>query len=257
LNSTCSISNLVFVCAVKFEKQGEKFVEKVSPFFEWQEYLCHVRDTEPSSIIDEEKIKRTKSRDFAVVEEMSALLELCIKGPVTTSAIKTLKGKCPEFVPDDFDYYAEKLSLVNLAEKRGEQLYCTSDTSEWLKMNMVNRALYLYRHPANAPLDSSEYCQSKILHDAEKSVARIVHAGWVLLDDFLEGVLIPLNESHIITLARQGKNWKYQLPNYSEKELDFFKMVINTWLFDFGMTATWNLRGKRMLPPHSSRTRIV
>ncbi|NGX38361.1 MAG: hypothetical protein K1000chlam2_01534 [Chlamydiae bacterium] len=236
-----------FVCCVRYVREKKGFKEVITPFHEWCEYLCHVRDTEPASIIDEEKIDRIKSNDFAATEEMALMLELAQKKPITAAAIGTLQKKCSEFNERDFESYAEKLCTINLADRDGEKLVCTSDALEWLKMKPYDRAIYLYRHPLNgidSPNLPEELCEPRIVREAEKSVSRIVNSGWVFLEDFLKGIFIPLKESHIVSLVRQGRSWKYQLPHYTESELNFFKTVIKNWLFEAGITA-WGTKDGR------------
>jgi len=236
-----------FVCCVKYTREGNKFREWITPFHEWQEYLCQVRKTEPNPIIDEESIEREKSSDFGVVEEMSALLEMAKKGPITASNIRKIQEIYPEFDSDDFESYVNKLISVNLAAREGEKIACTSDSLEWLNMDLSDRAIYLYRHPKNI-LDA-DYLPEELLHlrvirEAEKSVSRITSGSWVFLDDFLRGVFIPLNESHMITLVCKGRHWKYALPQYTEKELRFFRAIIEQWLFQAGITALGTKNGR-------------
>ncbi|MBS0629141.1 MAG: hypothetical protein JSS30_02820 [Verrucomicrobia bacterium] len=236
-----------FVCCISYKRKGDRFVEMITPFFEWQEYLCHVRDTEPVSIIDEETIKRLRKSDFGVIEEMAAILELAQKGAITRSAIPSIQKKHPEFEASDFDRHVQKLCQLNLAERSGDKIFCTSDSLEWLKMKNADRAIYLYRHPLNSPTFPSlpqELNSQRLVREAEKSVARVVNAGWVYMDEFIKGIFIPLKESHHITLKKLGRNWKYQLPEYTEIEVDFFQAVISRSLFEAGITALGTKDGR-------------
>lgn len=236
-----------FVCCIRYKKKGDRFVEMITPFFEWQEYLCHVRDTEPTPIIDEEKIKRWKPSDFGVVEEMAAILELAQKGPITRSVIPAIQKKLPHFEESDFDRHVQKLCQVNLADRNGDKVLCTSDSAEWLKMKNPDKAMYLYRHPLNNFISASlpaELCTHRLVREAEKSVTRVANAGWVMMEDFLGGIYIPLKESHCITLKKLGRHWKYQLPEYTETELDFFQAIVSRWLFESGVTALGTKDGR-------------
>ncbi len=236
-----------FACCIKFAREKKSFKQIISPFHEWQEYLCHVRDTEPASIIDEEKVQRVKENDFALVEEMSAILELAKNKPITKAIIPSLLKQYPEFDEEEFSYYVEKLCALNLADQERQQTVCTSDSLAWLKMDLTDRALYLYRHPLNYLEDPDlpeELCQHRMLREAEKCLSRTVNTGWVFLDDFIKAIFIPLKEEHMIKLVRQGRTWKYQLPEYSEKEISFFKAVIQNWLFELGITALGTVAGR-------------
>ncbi|NGX26458.1 MAG: hypothetical protein K940chlam6_00379 [Chlamydiae bacterium] len=236
-----------FVGCIKYIKEKKAFKQIITPFHEWKDYLCHVRDTEPSSIIDVEKVKRFKTSNFAVIEEMSAILEFAKKGPITEAIIPSLKKKCPEFDENDFSYYIKKFCTLNLADQNEKEIVCTSDSVEWLKTDLIDRALYLYRHPLNYledPKLPDELCSHRHLREAEKSICRVVNTGWVFLDNFIKAIFIPLKEDHMIKLVRLGRTWKYRLPEYSEKEIAFFKAVIQNWLFEQGITALGSLEGR-------------
>lgn len=236
-----------FVSCIRYKRKGDRFIEVITPFQEWQEYLCYVRDTEPTPIIDEEKIKRLKTSDFSVLEEMSTILELAQIRPITRAVIPTIQKKHPSFEVADFDRYVHKLCQINLAQRSGEKIQCTSDSLDWLKMNNAEKAIYIYRHPLNMLAHASlpeELCSQRLVREAEKSVARVANAGWVFLDDFLKGVFIPLKESHLINLKKLGRHWKYQLPEYTETEISFFQAVISRCLFEVGITALGTKDGR-------------
>ena len=234
-----------FVCCVKYVKEKGKFKQVVTPFHEWREYLCHVRNTEPSPIIDEETIQRKKSNDFASIDEMSAILELAVEAPITEASIKAARKKCPEFLSQDFGPFTETLCDLNLASREGEKIVCTSDSAGWLKMSLEDRAMYIYRHPSrvisNVKEDLSDH---KHVREAEKSVARIANSGWVFMDDFIKGISIPLNHEHFILLQRVGRNWKYELPKYTNEEIEFFKAIVQKWLFEVGITTLGTKDGR-------------
>lgn len=226
-----------FAACVQYKKKKDVFVEVVTPFHEWQEYLFHVRDTESNAIIDDEKVVRLKGDDFAVVQEMSALLELAQAQKLSAAA---LKKKCPEFVEKDFEYYLKKLSLLNLIKSNQGKWECTSDGEGWLKMKPLDKAIYLYRHPLNTIQQQgipSGLNTQRTVREAEKSLTRLRSRQWFLLEEFLKGICIPLNSDQLISLQKQGRLWKYQLPEYSEEELQFFRIVITRWLFDVGLVA--------------------
>jgi len=236
-----------FVGCVKYVKDKNKFKQVITPFQEWKQYLCHVRDTEPCSLIDEEKVERVKANDFAVVEEMSTILQLATKGSITKDLLPAVQKKHPDLDESDFSCYVEKFCLLNLASQNGNEIVCTSDSVTWLKMDLVDRAIFLYRHPLNSLVDSKlspQLCQHRLVKEAEKSTVRVVKAGWVFLDDFIKGIFIPLKEEHQIKLVCHGRTWKYQLPQYSKEEVSFFKAVIQNWLFEVGITALGKVDGR-------------
>lgn len=234
-----------FVACVKYVRDHGKFKQVITPFHEWKQYLQHVKETEPSPIIDEEMIEREKASNFGVLEELSAMVSLASKTPITEASLQAIRKKCPEFQEEDFWNYAEKLCHLNLLSQDGEKLICTSDSQQWLDMEVDDRALYLFRHPGNKIEGAAkELSDQRHVREAEKSVSRVANVGWVFLDEFIKGIFIPLKEEHMIRLRRQGKNWKYQLPEYSEEEIAFFKTVICDWLFHVGITALGTCEGR-------------
>lgn len=221
-----------FIGCVKYVREKGQFNQVITPFSEWKEYLCHVRDTDPSPILDEESIKRVQKSDFGVIEEMSSLLERAQNSSVDLKNAR---------------YLGKKLCSLNLADKEGNKLVCTSDSEGWLKMSLVDRALYLYRHPLNQMLSSElpeELCNARLVREAEKSLIRIANSGWIYLDDFIKGIYIPLRQEHEIRLVRLGRTWKYQLPEYSQDEIAFFKAIIQNWLFELGFAALGTHEGR-------------
>ncbi len=100
--------------------------------------------------------------------------------------------------------------------------------------SLETKALELYRHPPEIPH----------VREIEKSIKRVLHGGWVVFEDFLRGVFVPLSEQSVISLKRTGKHWKYVLPVYSEEEKGHIRKVIFEWLHQCGITAVGTAHGK-------------
>lgn len=236
-----------FIACVKYEKEKNKFRQIITPFQEWKEYLSFVQHTEPKSIFEEEKIKRFKNSDYAVIDEISMIVELASKRFISKADAAEIKKRCPQFDPNHFDAYVSKLTMINLLSQKGREWTCTSDSVDWLKMDTRNRALYLYRHPLNyldAPHLPEDLCQHKTVREAEKTLCRAVDAGWIYLEDFIKGIFIPLKEEHSIQLQRLGRIWKYRLPEYTKEEIAFFKAIVQNWAFGLGLTALGTIEGR-------------
>ncbi len=207
-----------FACCLVFEKEGDHWLEFVAPFHEWKEFLCFFRATEPICI-DPKEIIQPDPRDFAFIEEMSSLLLKAKKSPLQVAKSAPL----------------EKLCLLKLADYIDGKLYALEAGDAWLDLSLENRALHLYRHPNNRIL--SLVGAEKYLREAEKAIKRVLHGNWVYFDDFLKGILVPLNENSIVMLKRFGKHWKYSLPTYTEEEKALFRASIFEWLYEFGMVS--------------------
>lgn len=239
-----------FVCCLTYEKEDEYWLESVAPFYEWREYLLFLKATEPVPI-PEEGVTRNRERDFAFIEDLSALLLLAKKSPIPLnevvhqlSPLLTLSAQTSQdlsFAQRYINSLAEKLCLVQLAEQREGLLFAQERGNEWLNMSLEMRALHLYRHPMNRLLKTSlpfDLTSERNIHEAEKSVKRALHGRWVLFDDFIRGVLVSLSEKSVVTLKRNGKHWKYTLPVYTDEEKSLIHATLFEWLFETGMVAT-------------------
>ena len=215
-----------FACCLVFEKEDDHWLEYVTPFHEWREYLCFFNATEPLCLDPKDPIEAISESDFAFIEEMSTLL--------LNSRVESLEVKESPAI--------RKLTLLKLAEYADGKLQTVETGDTWLDLSNENKALHLYRHPSNRILSLS--AGERYVREAEKSVKRVLHGQWVYFDDFLKGVIVPLSEQSVIMLKKFGKQWKYTLPVYSEEEKLLLKAVIFEWLYEFGMVTIGSCRGK-------------
>lgn len=213
-----------FVTCLVFEKQDDHWIEYVTPFHEWSEYLKFFQSTQASSI--DTSVEATDKCDFAFIEKMSDLLKRSAQAPITT----------------DRSPHVDKLVLVKFGQfEHGK--FTSSDTGiSWIDQSLENRALSLYRHPQNRILSLDIH--ERHLREAEKSIKRVLHENWILFEDFIKGVVVPLNSDSTVTLKRIGKNWQYQLPNYSPEEIEILKVTIFEWLYELGMVQIGQSEGK-------------
>jgi len=217
-----------FVCCLTYTQKEGCFVEWVSPFYEWHQYLLFLKETETPLIPSEKSILRKQESDFSFIEDLSALLLSAKKNPILISQLKSLFT--------DVDRLITKLCLIGLAEQKEGYLHILETGILWLDMNLEKRALHLYRHWPSL--------SNKNLREAEKSVKRVTHGKWVFFDDFMKGVRVFLNEHAPITLTKVGKSWKYVLPSYDIQEVSLIKETVLQWLFEVGMVAPGTCDGK-------------
>ncbi len=239
-----------FVCCVTYTKDTNLWIEWVSPFHEWHEYLKFFKTTDALSIAEEKKIIRKRKNDYAFVEDLGALLLLSqkinIPSPLDRVALEQIASSlCLE----DLEYVSlliNKLEILQLVESKDGKLLATEASSHFLNMNPEKRALYLYKNPLNRILNSAlpqEIATEKNIREAEKSIRRALKKGWVLFDDFIKGAIVCLNDSNHVSLKRIGKIWKYVIPTYTDKECLFIKIVILEWLFEAGMICPGTYEG--------------
>lgn len=239
-----------FVCCLGYRKDGDEWREVVTPFHEWKEYLAFLRDTTTKPVPDFSKVKRRRPHDYSFVQDMAAILHLIKKQPIALNAkgYAFLASKCEE-LEDNTSYLEQviqKLRLLKFAEIVDNKLQALSDSNEWLEMRLENRALYLYRHPLNSLASINlppALGNEKAIREAEKSITRVLHAGWVLFDDFVKGALVSITDTPI-SLKKIGKNWRYTLPEYNAEEKALIHAVIFEWLMEAGVTATGVYEGR-------------
>lgn len=233
-----------FVSCVSYKKVGDEFREVITPYHEWREYLRHIRDTEPQSIIDEEQIEGLEATHFAFIDQMTSALTLSSeKGGISVQAL----GKRADILSKDKDKICERLLDLRLATLKEGELKATVDAPIWLNMDNQERALFLCRNPL-ACLSHESFPQSLItergIREAEKSLSRAVQASWIYLGDFIDSIYIPLNESQHIQLVKKGRTWKYQLPEYSAEEIRLFEVIVTKWLYESGITKVGSKAGR-------------
>ncbi len=225
-----------FICCLGYNKIGNEWMEVVTPFHEWREYLTFLKNTEVKPIADPSQIVRKETHDFAFIQHLAALLNKAKKHPFPIAETK-----------QELHYLVAKLRLLKLAEIKEGKLHALETANDWLDMRLENRALYMYRHPHNRLLSDLipiQLCTEKLVREAEKSILRVLNTGWVYYDEFIKGVLVALDESSTVILKRTGKSWRYTLPEYTEDERILIKAAIFEWLFEAGMVCTGSQAGR-------------
>lgn len=261
-----------FVCCLVYEKREEEWVEVITLFKEWRDYLSFMEESQPKEISNLDAILRTRPHDFSFAEDMSTLLALSMTKPLfvrldenerwtfekasANHVAKQCKGfdlKTEEgnaFFTDYTSKLIHKLLFLRLASVEGNQLIALQDAEEWLALPIEKRALNTYKATVTSyPFSEfpKEICTERNIHEIEKSISRIIGSGWVLFDDFLKGIIAPISEGSKMALTKTGRYWKYALPDYSEEELSLIRLVIYQWLFEGGIVATGAFQGKECL----------
>lgn len=254
-----------FVCCLGYKKIEDQWHEKVTPFHEWKEYINFLKHSDSPAIAKEDRIQKKRPHEYSFVQDMAVILEKAKKTPLAMERTeegylipqrKALQTILSSFT--DFDFEASeiekyvhsliaKIQLIKLAEVTEKKLTLNERAHEWLEMRLESRAMFLYRHPLNRPLtlgSAESICNEKSIREAEKSIGRALNKGWVLFEDFIKGVCVPLKEESHIQLKRFGRMWKYALPEYSEEETFFIKTIIFDWLFEAGIVQVGTLDGQ-------------
>jgi DNA-binding Lrp family transcriptional regulator len=254
-----------FVCCLGYRKIEDRWEEKVTPFQEWKEYLGFLKNTEATPIKNVEEILLKRPSEYSFVQDLTIIIEATnketlqlekTKDGLLIPAEKQLNSLLPLFPALSKDpsvykpyihYLISKLVLVRLCTITDNKLQTTDTTSDWLAMRLDSQSLYFYRHPKNRILDkdvNQDNYSEKALREAEKSISRVLHKGWILFDDFFKGILAPLRDEHNIMLKKIGRNWEYTIPKYTVEDTSFLKASVLQWLFEAGIVQVGTLNGK-------------
>jgi hypothetical protein len=242
-----------FVCCVTYTKGDDLWVEWVSPFHEWHEYLKFFKTTEVPSIPEQKPIVRKRKSDYAFVEDLGSLLLLMKKTslpcPVDPASLEKIASALSLSL-EDLEYVSlliKKLQLIQLIEPGDQKFLVTDIAAHFVNLDLEKRALYLYRHPLNRILNGAlpqELATEKYVREAEKSIRRVLKKQWVFFDSFIKGAIVCFGDLNAVALKKIGKIWKYTLPTYTEKEYLFIKTTIFEWLFEVGMVSPGVCEGR-------------
>jgi hypothetical protein len=246
-----------FVACLSYVRNGEEWRGVVTPFYEWSEYLKFKKENTPKGIDIPVPIKDRPS--FPFIKGMTYLLEEIIHQPLrlqpsaTTQdflfpqeVILQLKIGCQGQSQEAdilswqlyFSRLASRLVRIGLAIRHEEMLCPHHHAPHWLNMEVEDKALYLYRHPENRILKmgfNEELDIEKNVREVERGLERIETQKWIWIDEFLEGMICPVRENDTVALVKEGPNWIYKLPEYTEEELQFMRYVILQRLYEVGM----------------------
>ncbi|MBN4067515.1 hypothetical protein JYU14_05465 [Simkania negevensis] len=259
-----------FIACLSYNRIGDEWKEVVTPFYEWQQYLGFLVQTDlvdaafltpPSSL---RKGRYSFATDATVVAEAAKEHPIAVsyitslrRHVPSNDAVALLLSKCdniPANATDDFDRYSDyyshlltKLCQVRVLQESGEMLVPGPELDEWLSLSVDERALFIYRHPYNKLLDKefpSTLYTDRNTREAEKSLRRVLDKGWVLFDEFIKGVVTPLGENQV-KLKCQGRQWKYLIPCYTDEEIKFIEAVVFQRLYEGGFVETGSYQGKK------------
>jgi len=260
------------LCCLTYEKRGDRWVEVVSLFKEWRDYLSFLKRTQPKEIKQTSRVKRTRPSDFAFVEDISEVLRLSDVRPLCVylneneewvfdkqTAIhlcKYLKGfdlnsqEGQEVFVEYSKKIIQKLLLLKCVYIEQRQLvFAKNEAEEWLSLPTETRAFNIYKQTVHVQTNNffANTCTQRNIHEIEKELGRIMNLGWVFLKDFLSGIIAPISDNSKMYLRKEGRSWRYTLPNYSEEEVALLKKVIYEWLFESGVIATGLCEGEECL----------
>lgn len=253
-----------FVLFSTFEPRGERFEHMISPLQEWKDYTLFVKNTMPEPLKQSSEIREYRSHEYAFCTDMTHVLQLAIKDPLKVSfhtdsqhfvLSDDMMGMLSKQMSDLFTLYHDEKSLIEsyfssviqkltqlkLALIENDQLIASKTAYEWLRLPIEKRAFSTYKHPLNQIDDrsfSTKINNERNIREIEKTLSRIVDLGWIYFDDFMQGLMAPLSDQTKVILTKEGRSWKYQIPDYSDEEKAFIEKTILEWLFESGLIKT-------------------
>jgi predicted transcriptional regulator len=247
------------IASLRYEKVEDVWKEVITPYEEWKEHLSFLRDTQATPILEEEEIQPFRTSDFAFVQDLATLLQLTKTKPISLLPSKTVLSSIYKRLKLDLEnekhhlYYSKliaKLHLLKLADIADGELRVSNNAEHFLSLGTQEMAIFLYRHTANKLI--SEHLEDKLpidktVREAEKSVLRILHAGWVEIDEVIEGALVALTEEPILVLKKTGRLWKYLRPQYTAEQKNLLRAALSDWLFEIGAVSIATYKNKACL----------
>lgn len=245
-----------FVLCLSYSNVNGFWKETITPFYQWQKYLKFLDETDAKEISEETRVKRKYSSDFIYIEHLSKILEKI--GSISFSlgsdqslaidnksieSIEKLLNLNTEDIPFSKEYIeemVEKLLNLSLVKIEGKSFKPTKEAKSWLLLSSDKKALAIYQNPSNQ-LSKGKYPQNTFsisnIRRAEKSILRVLNSSWVYFDDFMKGLMIPITDDQFVFLKKEGKNWEYVLPKYTEEQLNLIKVVVLKWLYENAIVA--------------------
>lgn len=211
------------VCCISYNKVQGLWEEVITPFHEWREYQLFIRDTNPIPIENTRNIKPLYDQDFGFLNELNEIGRALQKKAV---AVKDVSNKI-----------VEALLLLKVAKIDKQKFLATAHMQEWLEKPLPDQAIFLYRQILNRIVKEERGASfsEKDFREVERSLKRLTHGKWVYYDDFIKGSLASVGSVPSTYLQNRGKRWKYSIPQYHERELQFIQLITSEYLMQAGM----------------------
>lgn len=211
-----------FVGYSNYHKIAGQWIEVITPFKEWVDYLHFKENTKPTAI-DEKEVARKHLEDLGYVLEISEQL----------LAFETGESFC--------EAYHKKLLDLDFID--GKQI--TGNGKSWLEKPVEDRAIILYRHPLNTFSHDGFEVPDRMMREIEKSIRRVKDLGFVLFEDFMNGFTESLDALESVVLEKMNsRKWHYKIPTYTPEETRMILRFIEERLYEVGIIATGTFQGK-------------
>lgn len=244
-----------FVCFLQYTRIDDQWKEVVTPFHEWRQYLAFVHENEPQTVEDESAVQPFHQEPLGFVMDMERLLTEAENAelPLDDEVIQKLSASSPVSPQDTtpaeyFEQVLQKCEELGLVETSRGILEICREADDFLDMDLEERASYLHRFPIyrfHGTNVDAELLTEKNIREAERCIRSVLGKGWVTIEDFMKGLVCPVGSTEEVTLKKEGKRWRYVLPEYTKDEKRFLEYTVWERLFQIGVVEIGYYQGKR------------
>lgn len=254
-----------FVCCLSYRKEDDHWKEVITPFQEWKDYLTFLHTSIPNEH-ESCGVRPLRSSEYGFSEDLSHLLHAIEQSPegfrlqdgdwAVSPEIGTLIAKdyptthCCHYLPS-LEKYLEKLItkalLIQFIRPSDKTLSVTPTGQEWLGKSGKDKSIAVFKHPYNHLKTSrsiEDIHSDRNIHEVENSLGRIAKMEWILFNDFMKGVTVALREEKKVKLKKEGRKWRYSLPEYSEDEKRYIETTILDYLFESGIVQLGHINNE-------------
>lgn len=220
------------VACLTYTRVDNEWEEFITLFSEWMDYLDFEAKSRPEPIKNQSAVNSNCPTECGFVKDLVAVLQSLQSKKAVSLSIKDAAW---------LEILKNKLIQVEFAEpgQKGA-LVPTEKGLLWLRKSLNDQVMALSLDPLNilTSSEAEELLNPRNLRLIEKSLKRLTPNQWVYLDNFLEGFSTPIGNKEQIKLQKKGARWKYLLPEYTQKEIDFVKSTIMERFFELGIVMT-------------------
>lgn len=237
------------ICCLSYNESNEHWEEVITPFYEWREFLRSRQRTMPKPIENSLEISRTHTHDFGFVMDMSAIIKETLNAPVSVEQDALPKDIAEQILSRIITTEYSKLLVkmlvkLKLVEVADGQMTPRSIAQAWLDKHLQEQAIAVYRYGAHQGTAIPGGYIDRDLREIENCLKRLLSKGWIYFDDFINACCAPIGDNHPVMLIQKGRRWKYQMPTYTEDDIQTIHQYLFQTLFSAGLIATGNHNGK-------------
>lgn len=231
------------VCCLTYSKVGDEWIEVVTPYSEWLEYLQFEVSSQPKKIQDQKSIKPICSNEFGFVDDLTTILKTWQKQAIPIEQIKKLN------LTDETQLKALEIKLHQLGYAKKGAKGASVPTEKgliWAAKPLPDKISSMAVDSLNcvSGFEDSPLCSARNVRLIEKRLRSFKPFEWVYIDDFLKGVSAPIGDKEPIQLKKRGKKWKYVIPEYDANDLEFIRKVIMERCFELGVVMIGQYKGR-------------